>query len=500
MTEASQFPSTLNNTTIAEWLAALSQLKPVNASSLLNDGINQLRKKHISQPEALNYLIKLTPVTLHLSSSLVDAFTNAEADRGAIKISKLSLLLPRNLALAFHALFQKNNAEQRACTGYFTVQLIGHYLQLCANFQSLPSEKLWIISGEIFVRAEQESLLSQTVSSKVTEFKEQPDIEQVIKRNLLFSLCSMQKLQRNEVESVTKFCNLFAKHVQIIQENTTFSAFYWDYLKTFPAQKQHLNQPLRQYQIGISCNELILKSPDYNRLSDVLNESLYNKIMLTLTSFKKPLYDNIPAAPIIQRAITGLSEIHAFLTRLEKLQRINQLGSLAPDTQASNRMLLEPMDHEKSHFKSTQTILQPAENDEEISAGQTVKILRTNNSHFINIETHKMNFTNGDLILLIDKKKNLTLGIIRQQKLANTADSTQILVEKISQSIRTLCIENKTGLSVGLLLNNPPDHPSIILAYTRFQKGETLKHQDQQITLGNLLEYTPSLVHYRLSS
>ncbi len=501
MTRPIGFPTTINDESITDWLASLSQLNTVNAATSLNDGINQFRKTHHKHDLYYDCLLKILPASLLLSSTLIDSLEHDRMDRSTIKLAKLSLLIPRNLALAFLTEFKKpgNTPEMSASAAYYFLQLMGHYLLLSVSCRFLPSEKLWIHSGEIFEIADDKNLLSIPVASKHTEFRELNCIKDVIKRNVMFAVCSMQRISRQDVRPLYLLCHQYSRYIQIVQENSTPCTYYWPYLESFPRIKRQLNQRLQQYHCGLNFDELLIKLPDYNRLADKISEPLYHQVKLTFTAFKKPLNDSIPAAPKIQRILSGLPAIHEFLTERQKLNRINQLGGLAPDSNRINKMNLEPMAHEKNHLTFTESFLNQAEQTEELVAGHTIKILRTQNSQYLNIESHKLNFETGDLVLLFDKKMNLTLGLIKQQKLATTHESTQLLVEKITQMITPVTMVHKHGEWAGLLSHDTHQRTSIILPYQRLQSGEQLVTTDaQKLNLGCVLSYSTSFIQYQL--
>ncbi len=501
MSETSSLPFDLDDDSLSRWLQSISSLSAVNAGSQLNQVINQLRRESDDYQLLLPLLLKLTPVTLHIANSLVSALTPGPQPEKTAKVAKLSLLLLRNLSLAFHAMLTADeiSIEQKLQADFYALQLIGQYLRFSNLFHELPSETLWNISGELFFFAQQNNALHQSITCKISEFRFQPSIEQTIKRNLLFTISAFHQNSASDNQSLFSFANQYSNLLEFVSGQNKTYQFVWNYKNGVPRQSQLLGQRIIKSEIAIDTSNL-LTHLKVGSFTPPLSQPELERVQHHLSGYGKLINDSIPSAPIILNLLSGLSPICDFLNKREKLSRIHKLSSQIKEEQPIRNMTLEPLDYEKNFFSSSRNVLETASSPVAIIVGQTIKLLKTTLNDFVIAEVRDNDYKTGDLAILINKTNALIPGIIKQQKSSSTTSSSYILIEKFLGDLASYPLQtelNNNGQVI--VLNEDSDSVQVILPYGKYRNGTKIQFNGKTARLNALIDYSPFFVRYEVS-
>ncbi len=490
----SPIPFDLSTDSLDAWLESISSLSPVNAGSQLNKAVNTLRKSgddgHLLYP----LLVKLTPISLHLSNSL--AITAQNNPGKSSKIAKLSLQLLRNLSLAFHSLIDEEPLEidPKLQSVYFALQLTGQHLRISNLFHEIPSTTLWNMSGELYVFALENQLLRQAISCKIVEFKSQSTIEAVLKRNLLLTILSSHALSDSDNQALYSFCNRYFNDLDYGDQNGFFS---WNYTGSLPGQSA---------QAISNRNELMLDTSKLSErvqtkeISGSFSSTAYEQILRNLSGYQKLMIDSIPSVPIIFNMLSGLSDISAFLQEREKLIKIHKLSSELKEEKHIYDMSLEPLEHEKNFFNSSVETLEKTTSPATIMMGQPIKCLRTTQENFLIIESRKTDLMTGSLIILINKNNAIIPGIIRQQKAIKETNTARLLIEKFQGQLTAYSSNSDNEKNKPIIVANESSvQPEVFLPPDKYHCGNVLEFNFKTARLLSLTEFSPEFVRFRIS-
>ncbi|WP_031433283.1 hypothetical protein [Methylomarinum vadi] len=494
-------PFYLNIESLSAWLESISALPPVNAGSQLNQAINQLRKAGCEHTLVFPLLMKLMPTTLHLANALAALLKPGPQKNKTAKIAKLSLQLLRNLALAFHSLLESEHLSipQKLQAVYFALQLTGQYLRLSNLFHELPSETLWNKSGELFTFAQNNTGLQEDIANKISEFRHQSSIEQVIKRNLLFTLTAFHQQVPTDHQALFAFANEYSDLLKFAQEKSGTCRYIWNYRKGVPYQITQTNRPLYRTEIALDVSALLpplQSSAIAVKISKQERERLYQ----LLTGYEKLINETLPSAPIVLTLFSGFKPVYDFLNKLEKLKRIQELSAKIPEQKKQSSFSLEPLEHEKSLMSSFGQVQKQAALQGTPVDGQNVKLLQSKNKNYLHIESKNPTWQIGDLVLLVNKKNAYMAGKILQTQALSNTQSTMVLIEKFTGNLSTQAMQSdQYSHSTAILINQESETPEILLPYDKYRNGAEVQLGSKKARLDSLLDYSPFFAHYRMS-
>lgn len=502
MSETSSLPFVLNEEAVTQWLESISDLAPVNTGSQLNQAFKELKKSDLADDEKLSILLKLTPATLHLSNTLTMPLKPGAQLGKQAKIAKLSLQMLRNPALVLHDLIDGDtlSLEQKLRASYFALQLIGHYLRISSLMHELPSLTLWHKSGDLFAFAYQNDLLQHNVICKISEFRQHPSIEQVLKRNILFTLVGFHRQSIADNQALFTFANQFAHLLMLDYENAHSSDFIWHYTGNAPSRAPKTEVSKQAATISVITTGLLpyLQAKSFQPPLSTLE---LERLTHHLTAYDKLSGDSLPSAPILLRLISGFKNVYDFLYRVEKLNRIYKLSAQIQDHSLNTDLSLEPMEHEKSLLNAFPNAKQGAKDSDIQEIGHSVKILQNKDKNFIHAETKSADFNAGDLAILVNNQNATIAGVIRHIKHLSNTQSTTLLIERIHGQLSTQSIQSGPYKDAeALLIDEQGERPEILLGFRRYHNGTEIALKGKQIRLDGVTDYSPYFVRFRVAS
>ena len=464
----STLPFALNTDALANWLENLSFLPQAQAAHHLNQVLKQLKDESCHPSELLPLLLNITPLTLHFSNSLSNAATvEANLSIKARKLGKLSMQLPRQLALIFCQLVESKKLETTEIPTaiYYALQLIGYCLRCYCLFYQMPSATLWKKSALLYKLAVIYNCLTSPQTLKISDFKSQASIESVIKRNLLFSILMPRLYKNDEISEFFQLANQHANLLDITTDNATINfGFYWNLEKDAPPS------PVKKNHNCLPAGFLAIDSDRISQLLQLgtpittLNPSTQNKLALALSSYRQAFSSIIPAPPSQSKMIVGFTVICHYLQELNKLVKINQLGSSLPGAREHKLdFSLVPLEHQRNVFDTVSQAF-----THQTIEGKPVNLHKTPNKTYLVAESRSLDCATGDIVLLYKEQHPVSVAIIRQQALNDLSNTNQLLLEQIPGSCSIYSLGNTTIDSHAIVVGEGTTNPQVFLANGKY--------------------------------
>lgn len=478
-------PFELTPDALAEWLDGLSAVPHAQAAHQLNLALKQLKDEKCPPIQLLPLLVNLTPLTLLFSNSLsATAANETDLSHKSLKLGKLSMQLPRQLALLFCQIIESKtleSADQNAAI-YYALQLIGYSIRCYCLFYEVPSTTLWKKSALLYKLAEAGEALNLQQATKLSEFKTQADIESVIKRNLLFSITSPRLYKPEEVIQLFQLANQYAHLLEIeTSADKSDCGFYWDLSKDappYPVRKN--NRPLPSNFMGLKCPG-ISHEFQLGTIVTKLSPSNQNKLALLFSGYKQVFNAIIPGMPSRTKLIPGFVGTCHYLQELNKLSKINQLSSQLHDPKNVNRGLaLVPLEHQRNVFDNTERPFSG-----ETALGKYVNLHKTPNKSYCVAESRMPDCATGDIALLYKEQHPVSLAIIRQQNYNDLANATQLLLELMPGNCTIYSIANNGNDASAVVVGEGGDHAQVFLATGKYALNNKIP-----LTIGTSLRLT----------
>lgn len=434
MTEKTDLPSVLTHTTLIDWLDQLLNLPPLHAAKKLLEALNQLKSlvQHGNGSGVLPRLIELIPLTLRLASALNRGLTNdnnPSPEKNA-KITRLCLQLPRQLALIFAQAAENDhlNDSELQSAMYHALQLMGFCSRYYALHYEAPSNSLWKKSVQVYNRAMARQLLQVPIYTTIAEFKAQNTIENVLKRNLLFSLCTPTLYNREEIALHFELAEQLAADLDIASPHQPGRfGFCWDLNSdTPPIPIKFIRKTLPTGYLNIETQQVGQKLEEH-AIDSSLTPVCQQRLALQLSGYTEIFDSILPGTPLRSHLVVGFNNVCDFLKEQNKFAKIQQLSAGSSQTTSKRNMNLVPLDHERNAFDTANTSFGSTNR-----LARTVNIIKTPHQQFIIVQGSSFDCETGDLTLLFKEEEFSTLAIIRRQKEHDISGSIHILLEKIS--------------------------------------------------------------------
>lgn len=504
MPDHKTLPFELNEPEVAQWLNKISKESPINSGSQLNHVLTALRKEKYPADIVLPVLLKLAPVSLHSSNTLSALIKSDVPDSKTLKIAKLSLLLLRNQSLALQQVADAATTENadRLHAVFYALQFIGQYLRLSSQFQELPSETLWQVSGELYITAQQHEQLHQAVSSKITEFRQQHSIFEVLKRNILFTLLGFHQFTASDNQAIYSFCNDNSNLLALKTADDKNNFFSWKISESIPyfsQENQKTTGNLRELSIDTKPLIPTLRPASFNT---PINQNDLDFLLTICNGYSKQLNDSVPSPPVIFGICIGISASHNFLNQQKRLNRIQQLSSqVVQEEESIINMSLMPLDFEKK--LQDKVLTQPVSplRTPSLQSLINAKITQTTQNDFILAQIQQQQCKIGELTLLINNKNVIFPGIVRQVKSGSDSSSTKLLIEKFKGELAAHNFHSEQNDISGQLISVNEDgaQPEIILPYAKYRNGSKLLFNNRSARLVSLIDYSLSFARYRIN-
>lgn len=501
-----KLPFELSTDSVTNWLQSLSQLNSVNSANQLNKAVKQLRSAQTESSELLDTLILLSPTILFITANVeqsLEVESVKNDSKKSLKIEKLCIQLLRNISLAF-CISSENKTlttDERSQALFYALQFIGHTLCQSACFHQFSSSTLWKKTAELYQVANNEGIFEQEIQHKVKEFKQQPTIKTVIQRNCLFALFNANNFASSQIKELFAIANQHAHLLNLTKTTSATSVFLWDLANPNGQAPYLTNNP---YQAAGSTIEIELSqflAPIQTKaFSSQLEKQVLDAISSRLSAYTKDINAALPSAFIINHLLTGFENITEHLAKIEKLNKIHQFSSEYADEKPVNSMSLEPMEFEKSHLNTKSDLSNPNQQITPSHLAKPVKILKTPNEQFLIAETPPLNCAIGEITLLCSTESPIELGIIRQIKSHTNANSSHILIEKITGAPSFVQINTPAIANNKAILINNKQSSELYIAPCKMPKGiQIISNSEQKYTLNNLVDYSPYYMNYSVS-
>ncbi|MCK9608589.1 MAG: hypothetical protein M0R33_19275 [Methylomonas sp.] len=478
-------PFELNSDALAEWLDGLSLLPHAQAAHQLNLVLKQLKDDKYPPIELLPLLVNLTPLTLHFSNSLsATAATETDLSGKSLKIGKLAMQLPRQLALIFCQSIESKKLESTSqnLAIFYALQLIGYAMRCYSLFYDVPSATLWKKSAQLYKLAASTEALKLPQATKLSEFKPQTDIESVVKRNLLFNIICPGLYKPDEISQLFLLSNQCA-HLLKIETSTEAldCGFYWDLSKDLPPYPvRRNNRSLPTHFMGIK-SQRISHELQLGTVATKLSPSHQNKLALLFGGYKQVFSAITPGMPSRTKLIPGFLGACHYLQELNKLSKINQLSAQLRDPTNFNRGLaLVPLEHQRNVFEQPE---QPFSG--EIALGKYVNLHKTPNKSYWVAESRMPDCSTGDIVLLYKEQHPVSIAIIRQQNFNELSNAIQLLLEQISGNCTIYSIADNGNEASAVVIGEGTDNAQVFLANGKYALNSKIP-----LTIGSSLRLT----------
>ncbi len=503
------FSESFNQKILQQILDSIQSVNPVQAGNQLYKTLKQAKDYQGHERDRLVLLQQLTPLILRIIDEIIE-ISKSQSGAKKRKTQRLCLQLYRHLCLGFYRLHTQEalTADEQRLAIFFALQMAGQDMFLRHRLHSPLSDTLGTISAELYKYALSLHYLTDSVSTKIPAFLPQNTIDAVIKRNILFALCTVQYHSEQECRVIFNFANQFGDLLALSSCPPTAINFYWDTLAGLPRQINKLDQSITPQDIFIDTQAL-KEVIENNKIHLDIVETKQKSLFRYLIGYQKLIIDNRPSAPIIFNMVEGFEPCFQYLKNRQKILRIQQLshgaGQISPATVENNvlDLGLEPLDFEEGLIEQTEIISIKNSHIHNSKNNLTpVKFQPTTDPDFFLIEAKNLSLNNGELIILANKRNAIRLGISRQQKTLPHLGMQRVLVQMIQSELNNCYTyhnpKNERDINI-ILLNEHTDEPEILIQNSKMKPGDQIKIADKTIMLLTLIEYTPYLMRYKIS-
>ena len=485
MATDSDLPFEMTTDALNDWLQGLSTLPNTQAAHHLSQALKQLKAHKGQASELLPTLIHLTPLTLHFSTSLSAALSGeTHFSEKAFKLGKLSMQLPRQLALLFCQLAESKALEAnllQTCI-YYALQLIGYSLRCYNLFYEMPSASLWKKSANLYKLAAENNCLTQPQPTKLSEFKTQVNIESALKRNLLFTIFAPTLFKSEETSHLFQLANESAHLLEIsVEQDIHDFGFYWDLesdIPPCPVRKNYHSLPKGFMALD---SKRISHELQLGTIPTSLSPSTQNKLALILSSYQQVFGSIIPGLPSSSKLIAGFDSICIYLQEQNKLSKINQLGSQLPGSKSLDLNLsLVPLEHQRNVFDADRRPFTKPQN-----LGKAVNLLKTPNKTYLIAESRGLECWTGDIALLYKEQHPVSLALIRQQIFSDLSHANHFLLEQIPGNCNIYSLADSAVDSNAIVVGESSNNPQVFLAAGKYNVDSKIP-----LTIGQSLHLT----------
>ena len=501
MNDSQQFPFALEPEAVDEWLATINLSDTVQLSNELYQIVKNLNHTSIDEDLLYEIINRLTPVVADLSSELEQKFfseihlLNAKTH----KLGRLNLHLIRALANVYHKIATGDNTDQEQLLQciHSALQLIGQHMLLSTKISERPSNISWKISAKLYQIAHQENLLLFPVKEKNQESNSSTTIADLLKRNLLFSICNPYLLAFTEIDQLfsilTTHCQL-TDLKEAMPRTTENFCFVWEYSSS-TAPSPVLQGKIYHTPVLLNTKRLI----SYFQSSKFkLPFTAFNDVQLRLSGYQKVIQSDIPSLPKVRLLYFGFDQISV---SLQQQSRKNKLREQSNNSGLSNALMqakLEPLDHERSFSSSNNTTARRIIDDTQKT--NTAKILKTQHPGYIIAVSRPAKYVIDSLVIVVNEENNPDLGIIRTVLNITQSNTQRVLIELIPGESHCSEVHDKKFASKAIVITNSAQPVEVILTPKHYITGSNLHIGKSHLRLEKLTEVTPHYMRYRVTT
>lgn len=493
---ANDLPFSLTTDALAVWLDSLAAQPPASAANQLNQALKQLRNAASEPSQLLPLFINLTPPCLFLSNSLSPinlAEANHKLTSKSIKVAKLVTQMLRQLALGFCLLAEseKLDSTQNPLAIYYALQLIGHCLHSYHLLYEIPSSSLWKKSATLYRLASETRSLEQSQAPKLHEFKAQPTITAVLKRNILFSIFKPTRFTAPEINTLFQLANEHYDSLDLSTRNNHDFGFYWNLEGEEPCVIKHASKHLPEGYLAIDCRRFA-DTLQQNTFKTKLKPTTQAKLALQLSHYEDVFNAMQIGSSSVYQLMTGYPAVCRYFQEQDKLSKI--LSVSTGGKPQIRRMGLVPLDKDKDYFESRHIP------NKAPLPFKKVNLMRTNSNRFAIVQSRALDCSVGDIALLYKEQQPAALAVIRQMIVHDLTGDLHVLLEYIQGTCSIFAFTNASGAgSHALVINGETDDPEVILPPDKYSVDSNLVLKvGITLHLKACLEYSASFVHFKI--
>ncbi|MGR8930507.1 MAG: hypothetical protein ACU836_07690 [Gammaproteobacteria bacterium] len=461
MTTDNTLPFELNRDGMTSWVDSLSGMPQVQAAHELAVALKQLKDIDSSHEELLPILIGLTPLTVRFSNNIGAIAYELKNFEKSRKPAKFSMQLLRQLSMLFCQIAEDSqlSVENRHAAIYYALQSIGHCIRCYAQFYETPSSTLWKKSALLYSLATELNCLTAEHRITFPDFKHLPTIESVIKRNILFNILNVTLHSVNEINQLFVLANQLADQLAISSapDNLEFG-FYWDLSDELPpCPTRKSRRPLPKGFLAIDSQAIgsILQA-DENIAN--LTRNLQTKLGLQLLNYE-PIFDSIIPGQILRAEfLFGFDDVAAFLSGLNRIQKIKQLSGHKNSNQIKRNLALVPMEQQKDAFETMSQMLAKSN-----TVSKTGNVLKISNPEYLVAEGSTFDCSTGDIAMFYRELEPATLSVIRQQSAISISNVNHILMEKVTGFYSIYSFKSGNTIHHAIVIDEDSDNRQVFL-------------------------------------
>ena len=495
MNAAQQFPFALEPNAIDEWLATINLSDTVQLSHELHQIVKDLNHASIDKHLLFEIINKLTPVIVNLSSELEQKFFSEihPLDAKTYKLGRLNLHLYRELVTAYHKIATDDDTNQQLHCVHCALQFIGQHLLLSAKISVKQSNFCWKMSAQLYQLAKQQDILSSPVKEKA---RANTSTINLLKRNLLFSICNPYQFNCTDIDSLYTFLTTHC-HLTDLEEaaprTTEKFCFVWKYNSS--------RAPSPALHGKLYHSSVLLKT---TRLTSHVQSSkfkppfaAFNDVQLRLSGYQKVIQSDIPSIPKVCLLFFGFDQV---AEALQQQTRKNKILQHTKDFRVSNALKnakLEPLDHERSFVPLNKNDINDNDDTQKIN---TVKILKTQHSGYIIAISQPANYTIDSLVIVVNEDNSPDIGIIRKILNITQSNTQRVLIELIPGDSYCSEVLDTKFAGKAIIMTGAAESVEVLLTPKSYITGSKLQVGKTQLKLEKLTELTPHFMRYQATT
>lgn len=489
MLKPSELPFALTPESLADWLGLLEKLPASRASTQFSQTLKLLKHSKVQAETLLPLLIQMIPQTLQLANSLNSSLpSEAKNPEKLSKASKLCMQLPRQLSLLFCQLVEsdKLNNESLQTAIYHGLQLIGHCMLCYARQYEMASATLWKKSATLYKLALYSDVHKLEQASQINDFSAQSSIENVMQRNILFSLLNPAMFASEEIDDIFLLaCQMAPQLTMGSPREFAGIGFCWDLASDAPPTPlKHIKNQFTSDQLLINCRD-IGHTLQLNDIGSNLSRKSQARLALFLTGYDQIFSSIIPGLPSRAEMIVGLDHITTYLQERSKLVKIlNMSAQVAGIPVLKADMSLVPLEHQRNVFETANHPFM----QQQQSIGRPINVLRTPNQNYLVVDGKAFDCATGDLVLLHKEQHPDILLVVRWHNPHDLSGSTHILLEKVSNQFELQAYDSGNGVRYAILTADKNAPTEVFLCSEKYTVGSNI-----QLLTGKNLRLTACL-------
>lgn len=500
MNDSPQFPFALELNAVDEWLTTINPSDTIQLSTELHQIVKNLNRTSLDSDLLFKIIDRLTPIAVNLAGELAQIFFSDIHPRDAKphKLGRLSLHLTRELTSTYHkiATDKKTSSEQLLQSCHRALQLISQHMLLSAKISERPSKISWTISAQLYQVAKQRGGLSTPINEKIQAFNSDATIVDLLKCNLLFSICNPYQLASPDCD--TLFSTLTA-HCQLTDLADTMSQAASNFCFVLENSSSTAPGPLlegRSYDLAVFL--------DTTQLINYFKSSkfeppfaTFNNIQLKLSGYQNIIESDIPSSPKVGLLFSGFEQI---MPTLEQQSRKNKIQQFSNDFGVNNILEdanLEPLDHERTLIASNSNFMQQFGDTQK---NNITKILKTQYPDYIVAVSPPTSYDIDDLVFVVNENSSPELGIIRRVLNIAQSNTKRILIELIPGNALCSDVFEPKFAGPAILINQSTQASEVLLTPKLYITGSKLHIGGNLLMLKKLIEVTPYFMRYQVKT